>query len=648
MNTLARPFPFPVRPLHLESISSYSTRVLAANFIDEKHREMLLDEANGHVTRSERSVSWTSVLAAKTNRDLSVMRSTPVLPILHRDGTNCDDCLSDIDAGPMCLLCADGNNVQQEKHFDSNICIEHKRWIRVIGTDPGAHNSQVKVNDEQIQAELVFRKMRRRNLIDSRLFFVLVRAFDAEAVPAAYPLILRTLALLTNGDFIKRFFDPMQTFAEAFEFLANSVTEIAGGAQERLLHAIWLHCRPAFLNLRESLEQGRPLEPVSPHDLHLPAEIAAAFTIPEKGLEPFENYLAVAEPGTAWNSVRGATSLYLPSLREPLRASDGGLIAVICRRGHRGSYFAATVAKNVIAGQDTCRSCRRKEIEVGVDDLASCRPDVAQRLHPILNGWITADKVFATSAQELIWLCEENHVYPMKVCTRSSTTDCPVCTFRLIQPGVNDLATTHPAIAAEWHYEKNYGHDITNIAPGSSTLVWWVCPSGHVYRKMMVSRTQGGGCTHCPKLAKRAKTITAARPDLALEFNRTANFPHTPENLTIGSGLTMTWTCRNGHSFEQIVHRRAAGYTCEICKRRQHVSGVNDIVSLVPRIAAEWHPLKNVFLEPTDNFSRNRTVWWKCHAEGHETQQSTQNRIVSGGCANCSEGDRVEKPLLHP
>ena len=66
--------------------------------------------------------------------------------------------------------------------------------------------------------------------------------------------------------------------------------------------------------------------------------------------------------------------------------------------------------------------------------------------------------------------------------------------------GVNDLATTHPEIAAEWDYERNGGLNPTNVVAGSSKRVWWRCPEGHAWQAIIYRRKAGGGsCPVCGK-----------------------------------------------------------------------------------------------------------------------------------------------------
>ena len=60
------------------------------------------------------------------------------------------------------------------------------------------------------------------------------------------------------------------------------------------------------------------------------------------------------------------------------------------------------------------------------------------------------------------------------------------------------LRQTHPAIASEWHQEKNEGVEPDQVKPHSSKTYWWTCSEGHDYPRPVCDRTSGGlGCPHC-------------------------------------------------------------------------------------------------------------------------------------------------------
>jgi len=67
--------------------------------------------------------------------------------------------------------------------------------------------------------------------------------------------------------------------------------------------------------------------------------------------------------------------------------------------------------------------------------------------------------------------------------------------------GFNDLATTHPHIAAEWRPEHNGKLCPEHFTLGADVKIWWLCKKcGHEWLAYIYSRTNeknGAGCTSC-------------------------------------------------------------------------------------------------------------------------------------------------------
>jgi len=75
----------------------------------------------------------------------------------------------------------------------------------------------------------------------------------------------------------------------------------------------------------------------------------------------------------------------------------------------------------------------------------------------------------------------------------SETPGCAVCAGKQVEAGLNDLLTTHPAIAAEAK-----GWDPQLVTAGSSKVKrLWKCPEGHEWRAPVAERTAGHGCPSC-------------------------------------------------------------------------------------------------------------------------------------------------------
>ncbi|MBP5357056.1 MAG: zinc-ribbon domain-containing protein, partial [Clostridia bacterium] len=74
--------------------------------------------------------------------------------------------------------------------------------------------------------------------------------------------------------------------------------------------------------------------------------------------------------------------------------------------------------------------------------------------------------------------------------------------------------------------------------------------------------------------------------------------------------------------------------------------GYNDLQTLFPSIAKEFHPEKNGGLKACDFFAKsNKKVWWIC-PKGHEYEMVINNRtgINKSGCPICT-GKRIVKGI---
>ena len=66
------------------------------------------------------------------------------------------------------------------------------------------------------------------------------------------------------------------------------------------------------------------------------------------------------------------------------------------------------------------------------------------------------------------------------------------------------------------------------------------------------------------------------------------------------------------------------------------IAGVNDLATVNPELAAEWHPTKNGNLTPRDvTRSANKKAWW-LGACGHEWEAVIAKRVQGQGCKRCA------------
>jgi very-short-patch-repair endonuclease/translation initiation factor IF-1 len=147
------------------------------------------------------------------------------------------------------------------------------------------------------------------------------------------------------------------------------------------------------------------------------------------------------------------------------------------------------------------------------------------------------------------------------------------------------------------------------------------------------------GCGVDPSTA-----LAALRPDIAKQWHPTRNGELTADMVTVWSNRKVWWKCENGHEWGAVVAHRARPEStgCPFCSGRRTLPGFNDLATLRPDIAAQWHPTKNGELTPDMvTVGSNRKVWWQCE-DGHEWEAQVQSRAkVSGtSCPTCRKNKR--------
>lgn len=156
------------------------------------------------------------------------------------------------------------------------------------------------------------------------------------------------------------------------------------------------------------------------------------------------------------------------------------------------------------------------------------------------------------------------------------------------------------------------------------------------------------------------KAIITTHPELAKEFHPTLNGDRTPETISHGSRVEIYWQCikcgygSNGEWKSVPLHRSTRATSCPCCNYNFHdmdyrqsggygaITGINDIQTLHPRLALEWHPTLNDTtpdkVKPGSYIHR----YWQCTkcdygiiGEWYVRPSSRCNANQKSGCPNC-------------
>ena len=257
------------------------------------------------------------------------------------------------------------------------------------------------------------------------------------------------------------------------------------------------------------------------------------------------------------------------------------------------------------------------------------------------NGGKTPSDVSMGSHQKVWWRCPKGHSYYSVVKSRTQGTGCPVCAGRVILPDENPLAAKYPALAAEWDAEKNDSLLPTQVAPGTLKKVWWLCPKGHGYFASIASRVRSTGCPVCTgqKVIQGENDLASQYPQLAAQWDSEKNGALIPEAVASGSNRRVWWRCEKGHSYPAVIsHRVRSGSGCPYCANRKVLPGFNDLATIEPVVASQWHSTRNGSLTPRQvTPGSSRKVWWQCE-NGHAWRANVSTRTGKQrcGCPICA------------
>ena len=132
---------------------------------------------------------------------------------------------------------------------------------------------------------------------------------------------------------------------------------------------------------------------------------------------------------------------------------------------------------------------------------------------------------------------------------------------------------------------------------------------------------------------KRA-SIRTSHPDIAREWDATRNASD-PSSVSQGSDVRAWWLCPEGHSYEAQVHKRVAGQGCPYCAGVKALAGFNDLATVNPALATEWHPSRNDVGPEAVTAGSGKKRWWLC-AQGHEYEAAVNHRTGGTGCPYCA------------
>ena len=284
-----------------------------------------------------------------------------------------------------------------------------------------------------------------------------------------------------------------------------------------------------------------------------------------------------------------------------------------------------------------------KKLIVGKNDLETENPQIAQLWHPTKNGNLKPCDFTSGSGKRIWWFLPytdsntgkhfdfEWHV-PIRDCVKSGGCPYLAKSKPAVWVGFNDLESNYPELAKEWHPTKNGSLRPIDVTVGSEKKVWWYLPyddsqTGKHFEfewEMNINKrtTRNFGC---PFLSGRAvwpgfNDLATVFPELAREWHPTKNGSLMPTDVTAYKNKKVWWYLpyddpKTGKHFdfewEASIMGRSQGNGCPYLSGREVWPGFNDLETVFPDVAKEWHPCKNGTLLPKDVTSKSeKEIWW--------------------------------------
>ena len=230
------------------------------------------------------------------------------------------------------------------------------------------------------------------------------------------------------------------------------------------------------------------------------------------------------------------------------------------------------------------------------------------------------------------------------VANRQLEPSCPFLVGRKVWSGFNDLANNNPNLTNEWNWARNYPLTPDKITANSAEKVWWLYPyddpetGKHFDFEWEASIANRNGLERgCPFIAGNRvwfgyNDLETHNPDLAKQWHPTKNGNLRPSDVSAKSEKKVWWLYpyddpETGKHFDfewkAMVANRQLTPGCPFLVGKMVWKGFNDLASIDPLLAMEWHTGKNRNKNPGNTYcASTKKYWWKCGDCGNEWRTS--------------------------
>lgn len=308
----------------------------------------------------------------------------------------------------------------------------------------------------------------------------------------------------------------------------------------------------------------------------------------------------------------------------------------ICELNKKHVFLMSPNDKSV-SRRNGCPYCSAKKVFLGETDLGTTHPDLTKEWGR--QNKITYKEVTAGSSLRVSWTCPSNHDYVTTVSKRAKRGQgCPICSNKRVVQGENDMATTHPELAAEIDLGVTENQGWETLSAGSARMLAWRCKNDHRWLQRAVVRSRmGTGCPFCAgqRVVTGQNDFATSHPHLLKEWDFAENGDLDPKKLFPNTEVTVHWICRSGHKWATtLAHRASLGIGCPYCSGRKASPGINDVQS--SEFGDSWDYELNEGVDPAWVHRGSTSIfYWRC-LEGHSWRTASRHRNEGSGCPTCA------------
>lgn len=201
------------------------------------------------------------------------------------------------------------------------------------------------------------------------------------------------------------------------------------------------------------------------------------------------------------------------------------------------------------------------------------------------------------------------------------------------------MLTDYPEICSE--YSETNSRPVEAVTHKTAYKAEWICSkySDHIWTAQVGSRTGGKGCPYCSgnRVKQGFNDVETTHPHLAKSWSKSNTL--SPNSITYGSKKQITWICLNDSDhieWKTTPNSRSKGRGCPQCAGSKVHTGVNDLATLRPELAREWH--ESNYRTPSEiTCGSSYVALWQCRADDRHTWTSrVAHRVATNtSCIHC-------------